>query len=106
MNRMCLMNRMAIVVVSGILILPATSFGQSDASLQLTLPSQFYAVPGVETSIYFDNIVLTKTPEDYRFEVACDIGNVEQRRWTLTPAKEAVGDHKLTITVYARKNDQ
>ncbi len=67
--------------------------------LQLTLPGEFYAVPGVETSIYYDNVVLTETPEAYRFEVECDIGKAEQRRWTVTPKAANVGDHALTVTV-------
>lgn len=67
--------------------------------LQLTLPPEFYAVPGVETSIYYDNVVLTETPKAYRFEVTCDIGEAEQRRWTVTPKAMDVGDHSLTVTV-------
>lgn len=67
--------------------------------LQLTLPPVCYAVPGVPMSIYFDNVVLTETPEKYRFEVKCDVGAAEARRWTVTPKPADAGDHPLTLTV-------
>jgi lysophospholipase L1-like esterase len=68
-------------------------------SLQLTLPPMFYAVPGVEMSFYFDNIVLTETPEKYRFEVDCEIGTVDQNRWTVTPTDSNVGQYSLSVKV-------
>jgi hypothetical protein len=67
--------------------------------LRLTLPSEFYAVPGVEMSVYYDNVVLTETPDAYRFEVTCDVGKAETKRWTVTPGAADVGDHPLTVTV-------
>jgi lysophospholipase L1-like esterase len=67
--------------------------------LQLTLPPVIYATPDVPMSIYHDNIVLTETPQDYRFEFACDIGTNEARRWTVTPADRDIGDHPIAITV-------
>ncbi|MCA9022217.1 MAG: hypothetical protein KDA74_18840, partial [Planctomycetaceae bacterium] len=74
--------------------LPATAAEKTE-SLQLTLPPTFYAVPGVEMNIYFDNIVLTETPEKYQFEVSCKLGKTEQNRWTLTPAASDAGEHPL-----------
>lgn len=68
-------------------------------SLQLTLPPMFYAVPGVEMSIYFDNIVLTETPKKYRFEVDCEIGTVDQNRWSVTPTESNVGQYSLSVKV-------
>ena len=67
--------------------------------LQLTLPPVWYGVPGVPVSLYYDNVVLTKKPETYQFEVKCDIGSSEARRWTVTPADKDVGDHTLQVTV-------
>jgi len=75
-------------------------------SLQLTLPEKFYAVPGVEMSIYFDNVVLTKTPEIYGFHVKCDIGAAQTRRWTITPTAEDVGEHELSIHVSGPDGEQ
>ena len=67
--------------------------------LQLTLPPVVYATPDVPMSIYHDNIVLTETPGNYRFEFACKLGKNEDRRWTITPSDADVGDHPLNITV-------
>ena len=54
--------------------------------LQLTLPPVVYAVPNLESAIYFDNIVLTQSPGAYRFDVTCDLGTQEATRWTVTPS--------------------
>ena len=70
-----------------------------DGPLRLLLPSEFYAVVGVGTSVYYDNIVLTETPGEYRFNVTCDVGQAEERRWTVTPKTADVGDHRLSVTV-------
>ncbi|QDT05655.1 GDSL-like Lipase/Acylhydrolase [Rubripirellula lacrimiformis] len=76
-------------------------WAQSDQTeLQLTLPPQVYAVAGLPTSIYFDNVVLTQSPQDYRFEVTCDVGSTEDRRWTVTPTNQDAGDHPLQVSVY------
>jgi hypothetical protein len=45
---------------------------QGESELQLTLPPTIYAVAGVPMNIYFDSIVLTQSPNKYRFAVACD----------------------------------
>lgn len=68
-------------------------------SIALTLPPEFYAVPGVPVSIYFDNIVLTEHPENFRFEVSSDIGTSETRRWTATPRDSDTGAHRVHVTV-------
>lgn len=67
--------------------------------LQLTLPPVVYAVPEAAISIYYDNIVLTQKPEDYRFEFTCDVGTSETKRWTLTATDKDVGDHALEVVV-------
>ncbi len=58
-----------------------------------------YGVPGVPMSLYDDNVVLTQTPEKYRFEVKCDLGSHEAKRWTMMPTDKDVGDHPLEVTV-------
>ena len=55
-------------------------------SLRLTMPPELYAVPGVPMSVYFDNLVLTESPDAYKFAFACEIGAMEKRRWTVTPS--------------------
>lgn len=67
--------------------------------LQLALPPVIYATPEVEMSIYHDNIVLTETPQDYRFEFTCDVGSNEAQRWTVMPADRDVGDHPIAIKI-------
>ncbi|OYW27584.1 MAG: hypothetical protein B7Z47_06555, partial [Chthoniobacter sp. 12-60-6] len=86
------MNR----ILSLFFVLTLSTFA---GDLQLTLPPVVYATPEVPMSIYHDNIVLTETPEAYRFEFTCKLGKNEDRRWTVTPADGDVGDHPLAITV-------
>lgn len=82
-----------------LLAVSPASAAEKTQSLQLTLPPMFYVVPGVEMSIYFDNIVLTETPEKYKFEVDCEIGTVDQNRWTVTPTDSNVGQYSLSVKV-------
>ena len=69
------------------------------SALRLTLPAEMYAVVGVEMNVYFDNVVLTQTPEVFRFEVKCDVGQTDARRWRLTPTIQDVGNHQLVVSV-------
>ncbi len=69
------------------------------SALRLTLPAEMYAVVGVEMNVYFDNVVLTQTPEKFSFKFGCDVGTVEARRWRVLPTARDVGRHKLTVTV-------
>lgn len=80
-------------------VMSAAAVAQSANPLQLTLPPTIYAVPGIEHSLYFDNIVLTQTPEAYRFQVVCELGTTAQRRWTCTPTADDVGTVPLTVRV-------
>lgn len=75
-----------------------------DTDLRLTLPSEVFAVPGVQSHIYFDNIVLTQTPQNYRYEVTCDIGESHADHWTVIPDDPQVGQHKLTVTLRSDEN--
>ncbi len=68
-------------------------------SLRLTLPPDIYAVAGLETGIDFDNIILTQTPDKYRFDVTGAPGKVEKTRWVCQPTAEDVGTHEMVITV-------
>lgn len=71
----------------------------AEERLQLTLPPLWFGVPNVPVSLYYDNVVLTQKPESYRFEVKCDIGSSDDRRWTVTPSVKDVGDHAMVVTV-------
>ncbi|HYF35886.1 MAG TPA: amidohydrolase family protein, partial [Prosthecobacter sp.] len=83
------------LLTSWLLLAPAFA---ADA-LRLTLPPLWHGVAGVPLSLYFDNVVLTQEPGKLSFEIACDIGQTEARRWTVTPGKADVGDHAIEITV-------
>lgn len=69
------------------------------SAVRLTLPAEMYAVVGGELNVYFDNIVLTQTPENFSFDFGCDVGTVEARRWRVLPTADDAGRHKLTVTV-------
>lgn len=69
--------------------------------VQLTLPPVIYAVPDVEISLYFDNVVLTRTPQSLNFFVDCGIGKTELRRWVVNPKATDVGTQPLTVRVEA-----
>lgn len=72
---------------------------QSKDTLQLTLPPVIYAVPDVEISLYFDNLVLTQTPQSLNFFVDCGIGETESRRWVVNATATDVGTQPLTVRV-------
>lgn len=67
--------------------------------LQLTLPPVWYGTPGVPVSLYYDNVVLTEHPEALRFEVKCQLGQSEARRWSVTPEDKDVGEHAMEVVV-------
>ncbi|HIA63962.1 MAG TPA: hypothetical protein EYM79_00255 [Planctomycetes bacterium] len=69
--------------------------------LQTTLPPIIYAVAGIKTNIYFDNIVLVKDTTAYQFKFTCDLGTTHTKRWTLTATEQQLGDHPLSLQVNA-----
>lgn len=93
------LNCLLVVVLTTAISAGRAAESQQPRSLQLTLPPVCYAVAGVPVSIYYDNVVLTEKSEGYRFNVQCDLGTAENRRWTVTPAAGDVGDHSLSISV-------
>jgi lysophospholipase L1-like esterase len=70
-----------------------------DPAPRLTLPPVVYAVPGVETGLYFDNVVLSQDARAFRFRVEGGLGTAEPARWSFTPKISDVGDHRLRVTV-------
>ncbi len=90
----------AATVFAAVFLAPLTFAATAMAGeLQLTLPPVVYAVPGVPVSIYYDNVVLTQTPQAYQFDVICSLGKNEIRRWTAKPTDDDVGDHLLEVVV-------
>ena len=70
-------------------------------TVHLQLPPAIYAVPGVESCIYFDNVVLTVNPDNYVFDVTCAKGRNDQKRWRYVPAKTDKGTFPLKLRVYS-----
>ncbi len=68
--------------------------------LKLLLPEVIYAVPGVECNVYFDNIVLTPNPANYIFDVDCEKGRNDEKRWRFTPTEADLGTFEWKITIF------
>ncbi|MEO2013311.1 MAG: GDSL-type esterase/lipase family protein [Fuerstiella sp.] len=102
---MCIriLQQLAIVTLLPAALLPGVPVAADDAAgetpLKLTLTPQIYAVPGVEMSVYFDNVVLTEEPHSYHFAVECAIGRTEDRRWTVIPQTSDVGRIPFAVRV-------
>lgn len=67
--------------------------------VRLLIPEKIYAVPGVESNVYFNNVVTVINPANYVFDVDCPKGRNEQKRWHFTPKKSDVGTWKWKIKV-------
>lgn len=76
-----------------------TSVTTSAPNLRPILPSEIYAVPGVEANVYFDNIILSPNSRGLLWDVDCDFGTHQEERWTAIPTTEQVGDHPLKVRV-------
>ena len=68
-------------------------------NVRLLIPEKIYAVPGVETNVYFDNVVTVINPANYAFDVDCKKGRNDLKRWRFTPGKNDVGTYKWSIRV-------
>ncbi len=67
--------------------------------LFLQLPEKIYAVPGIESNVYFDNIVLTPNPGNFIFDVDCSKGRNDEKRWRFTPTSKDTGEFEWKIKV-------
>ncbi len=85
---------------------PTTSSrsGPAVPPLRLLLPKVIYAVPGVDMNVYFDNVVLVLNPDNYAFDVTCNKGVQQAKRWTCTPTEKDVGVHPFTLSVRDQTN--
>ena len=68
--------------------------------IPLFLTDRIYAAPGLECSLYFDNVVTAVNSRNYAFEVLCDLGRTDETRWRAVPEKKDIGDHKLVLRVW------
>lgn len=67
--------------------------------LRMALPSELVAVVGIETNVYFDNVVLCLNPANYSFDVICPKGSQQAERWTWTPTESDVGNVPFELLV-------
>ena len=67
--------------------------------LKLQLPECIYAVPGVETCVYYDNIILAVNSDNYAYKVLCQKGRNDQKRWSYTPKAGDEGDYDWRIQI-------
>jgi lysophospholipase L1-like esterase len=90
------------LIVVAILIVGFKSLAEK---IPLELPPVVYAVPGIETNIYFDNLVLTTNSSNYVFDVNCKKGRNDAKRWRLVPKDKDIGSYKWTLRVLNSKNE-
>ncbi|MBO7147673.1 MAG: SGNH/GDSL hydrolase family protein [Lentisphaeria bacterium] len=69
------------------------------AQHRMNIPPVIYAVPGVESNIYFSNIFLCINSANYAFDVECTKGRNDTKRWRFMPTAKDVGEYPLTVTV-------
>ena len=89
----------------GLMLCSPTLVLAAEPELQLTVPPTIDAVEGHETRIYFDNIVLTKTPSAFRYVIE-EAGEHHADHWSLTPGKKNVGEQTLKISVRDPSGDE
>ncbi|MDO5565726.1 MAG: PKD domain-containing protein, partial [Planctomycetia bacterium] len=66
---------------------------------ELILPARIYAVPGIETNVYFANIARTINPANFDFDVDSPKGRNDAARWRFTPTAQDVGTFSWSLTV-------
>jgi lysophospholipase L1-like esterase len=73
--------------------------------IQLILPKNIYAVQGIESNIYFDNICLVPNITNYIFDVNCSKGIQQMERWTFMPSSADIGSYPMMIEVRDETNE-
>jgi lysophospholipase L1-like esterase len=86
-------------------VVSAKEFEAIPGAVGLFLPDTIYAVPGIETNVYFDNVTLVLNTENFAFDVTCDKGIQQAERWTFTPEDADVGSHAFILEVRDAANE-
>ncbi len=73
--------------------------------VRLALPPVIDACVGIETNLYFDNVMLALNPANYAVDMNCAKGRQQQERWTFTPQPADVGEHLLQLDVRNQHNE-
>lgn len=68
-------------------------------TIQLVLPKVIHAVVGIESNLYFDNVVLVLNTNNYAFDVSCARGLQQSKRWTYTPKLGEEGSYSFKLEV-------
>lgn len=77
----------------------AIPVSSANVPINFTLPNVFYGVPGIESAIYLDNIIVTQVPDKYKLTVEPKIGKMTSKRWMIIPVKNQVGKHLLEFSI-------
>ncbi len=85
----------AVILLVCLTALPALS----QMGMRMLVPPRIYAAPGVEMSLYFDNVVLHPNADSLLFDVNCSLGRHQQERWVGAPTAEQVGEYPLTLRI-------
>jgi len=64
---------------------------------RLTLAPNLHAVAGSESNINLTNLIVTETPQSFRFEVDCPLGKLEGSRWNLAAETAHVGTYPFKV---------
>ena len=89
----------AVLSICAVLSGCCTHQEQQKENVSLLIPEKIYAVPGVETNVYFNNVVTVINPDNYVFDVDCSKGRNDLKRWRFTPQKSDTGTYKWSIRV-------
>jgi len=68
-----------------------------DDSLYLRLPDSIYTTTESKYSVYYNNVLLTQSPEKYFFEVISSVGYVDSMKYNLDSL--AVGNYAIELQV-------
>ena len=87
---------LAAVVVTGCSVCqnsaaPVRKCAITPPGLKMALPEVIYAVPGIETNLYYENVIDSATPKAYAVEVKSPKGTFGESRWFWTPTKADAG---------------
>jgi hypothetical protein len=68
--------------------------------IYLNLPKFIYSVEGQEVELYFRNLILSKHPEDYTFNVLCGINGTHLGdRYKIEANNNSAGEYQLIVQV-------
>lgn len=66
----------------------------------ITLPMEIFAVEGVETNLYFDNIIYSPLPLSmFEIDITCTKGKHFAKYWRITPVEADAGTYTFTIAL-------